>query len=97
MGKIARIVEKAPRPVTTCTDCRTPGHSLAQVGRQCSRFFIYASSGRKWCNGSIQAAIGEKDWGECPNCAATGYKDSKRCDQCEGAGWIFIRDQRNWP
>jgi hypothetical protein len=80
---------KRPLPVTCCTRCRTPGHSLDFANLPCPRKI----DGER-CEGTIQGAIGEDDWLECPNCAASGEKSGMRgmlCAQCDGHGWIFDR------
>jgi translation initiation factor 2 gamma subunit (eIF-2gamma) len=77
-------MEKRRKPETACTDCGAPGSNLALAED-------YGNCWRPGCKGSIQRAIGENDWAECPSCAATGWESGKVCSQCDGAGWLFVR------
>jgi hypothetical protein len=79
---------KRPKPVTSCTHCRAPGHNIQLANGKCGRMV-----GTKRCTGTNQSAIGDNDWGECPSCAASGYDGAAQCRQCDrGSGWVFVRD-----
>jgi len=60
---------KRPRPVTSCTDCRAAGYNIDLANEKCGRTLAHEQR----CKGTIQSAIGENDWAECPSCAASGY------------------------
>jgi hypothetical protein len=80
---------KRPKPVTSCTDCGTPGYNIGLANLKCGRVFS-----KKTCKGTNQSAIGDNDWVECPSCEGVGYRGEPQCSQCGGPGWLFARDQR---
>jgi hypothetical protein len=80
-------MEKRRKHETACTDCGEPGSNITLAED-------YGSCWRTGCKGSIQTAIGENDWAECPSCAATGWESGKTCSQCDGAGWLFVRNRK---
>jgi hypothetical protein len=80
---------KRPKPVTSCTECGTPGYNIRLANLKCGRVFS-----KKTCKGTNQRAIGHKDWAECPSCEALGFRGTPQCSQCGGPGWLFVRDKR---
>jgi hypothetical protein len=90
MGLSLSLLMKRPRPVTYCTDCRAVGYNIDLADEKCGRTLAH----EKRCKGTIQSAIGENDWAECPSCAASGYDRTAQCFQCRGSGWLFVRGRK---
>jgi hypothetical protein len=76
-----------PKPVTFCTNCRAFGYNIGVASGKCGR----KVDGKK-CKGTVQSAIQENDWIDCPSCKATGLDGDRTCRQCIGSGWIFVRN-----
>jgi hypothetical protein len=76
-----------PKPITFCTNCRVFGYNMDVTSRKCGR-----KVDGNMCKGTVQSAIEENDWIDCPSCKTTGLDGIRTCRQCTGSGWIFVRN-----
>lgn len=79
---------KQKQPVAVCTNCGDVVYKANGIHNDCGRTL---ADGKR-CKGTIQSALQETDWLECPYCDGTGSTGAK-CEPCGGVGWQFVRDK----
>ena len=77
------MAEKVKRPKGFCAKCGAAQYDVASIGLQCLR----TVAGMR-CMGTVESALEENDWSECPSCSATGRVEDEVCYRCGEGGWI---------